>query len=63
MALGLERKPYPWLEDCAIFRDLRKYQTRKVENTKIEELVNDRILPKLDESGHIDRLYNASPAQ
>ena len=39
-----------------------KLRNPKVENTKVEELVDDRILRKLDESGFIDRLYNASSA-
>jgi hypothetical protein len=39
-----------------------KIRNPKVENTKVEELVDDRILRKLDESGFIDRLYNTSPA-
>jgi hypothetical protein len=30
-----------------------------LENAKVEELVDDRILRKLDESGFIDRLYGA----
>ncbi|MCE3241729.1 MAG: ABC-type nitrate/sulfonate/bicarbonate transport system, periplasmic component [Deltaproteobacteria bacterium] len=62
MALGLDRKPYPSLEGLRNIQRLMKIRNPKVENTKVEELVDDRILRKLDESGFIDRLYNASPA-
>jgi len=40
-----------------------KLRNPKVENTKVEELVDDRILRKLDDSGFIDRLYNGGPAR
>ena len=62
MALGLDRKPYPSLEGLRNIQRLMKIRNPKVENTRVEELVDDRILRKLDESGFIDRLYNASPA-
>jgi NitT/TauT family transport system substrate-binding protein len=62
MALGLDRKPYPSLEGLRNIQRLMKIRNPKVENTKVEELVDDRILRKLDESGFIDRLYNTSPA-
>lgn len=62
MAFGLDRKPYPSLEGLRNIQRLMKLRNPKVENTKVEELVDDRILRKLDESGFIDRLYNASPA-
>ena len=63
MALGLDRKPYPSLEGLRNIQRLMKIRNPKVENTKLEELVDDRILRKLDETGFIDRLYNPSPAQ
>jgi hypothetical protein len=40
-----------------------KLRNPKVENTKVDELVDDRILRKLDDSGFIDRMYNAGQAQ
>jgi NitT/TauT family transport system substrate-binding protein len=63
MALGLDRKPYPSLEGLRNIQRLMKLRNPKVENTKVEELVDDRILRKLDDSGFIDRLYNAGQAQ
>jgi NitT/TauT family transport system substrate-binding protein len=63
MALGLDRKPYPSLEGLRNIQRLMKIRNPKVENTKVEELVDNRILRKLDESGFIDRLYNSGRAQ
>ncbi len=63
MALGLDRKPYPSLEGLRNIQRLMKLRNPKVENTKVDELVDDRILRKLDDSGFIDRLYNAAQAQ
>jgi hypothetical protein len=40
-----------------------KARNPKLENAKVEELVDDRILRKLDESGYIDRLYAAQGAK
>ena len=39
-----------------------KLRNPKVESRKVDELVDDRILRKLDDSGFIDRLYNAAQA-
>jgi ABC-type nitrate/sulfonate/bicarbonate transport system substrate-binding protein len=63
MALGLDRKPYPSLDGLRNIQRLMKLRNPKVENTKVEELVDDRILRKLDDSGFIDRLYNTGQAQ
>jgi ABC-type nitrate/sulfonate/bicarbonate transport system substrate-binding protein len=59
MSLGLDRKPYPSLEGLRNVHRLMKARNPKLENAKVEELVDDRILRKLDESGFIDRLYGA----
>jgi hypothetical protein len=63
MALGLDRKPYPSLEGLRNVKRLMKLRNPKAENAKVDELVDDRILRKLDENGFIDRLYNAGQAQ
>jgi hypothetical protein len=58
MASGLDRKPYPSLEGLRNIQRLMKLRNPKVESRKVDELVDDRILRKLDDSGFIDRLYN-----
>lgn len=63
MALGLDRKPYPSLDGLRNIQRLMKLRNPKVESLKVDELVDDRILRKLDDSGFIDRLYNAGPTK
>ena len=58
MLLGLERKPYPSLEGMRNIQRLMKVRNPKAESVRVEDLVDQRFLRKLDESGFIDRLYN-----
>jgi len=60
MLLGLERKPYPSLEGMRNIQRLMKVRNPKAESVRVEELVDQRFLKKLDESGFIDRLYKAA---
>ena len=60
MLLGLERKPYPSLEGLRNIQRLMKVRNPKAESVRVEELIDQRFLKKLDESGFIDRLYNAA---
>ena len=57
--LSLNRKPYPSLEGLRNVQRLMALQNPRVANVKVEELVEDRFVRKLDESGFIDRLYGA----
>ena len=57
MAIGLERKPFPSAEGLRNAQRLMKLRNPKVEKVMVEELIDDRILRRLDESGLIDRLY------
>jgi NitT/TauT family transport system substrate-binding protein len=59
MEIGLERKPYPSLEGMRNIQRLMKVHNPKAERVKVEELIDQRFLRKLDESGFIDRLYSA----
>jgi len=56
MAIGLELKPLPSLESLRNAQRLMKSRNPKLETIKIEELVDDRILRRLDDSGFFDRL-------
>ena len=57
MLIGLERKPYPSLAGLRNIQRLLKLQNPKVGKIKVEELVVDRFLRTLDQSGFIDGLY------
>lgn len=54
---GIDRKPYPTLAGLRNIQRLMKLRNPNVEKVKVEELVDDRFLKKLDESGFIDGLY------
>ena len=56
MAIGLERKPFPSLDGLRNAQRLMKGRNPKLETIKVEELVDDKILRRLDDSGFFDRL-------
>ena len=56
MLIGLERKPYPSLAGLRNIQRLLKLQNPKVEKIKVEDLVEDRFLRALDQSGFIDKV-------
>jgi len=53
---SVERKPYPSLDGLRNIRRLMATQNPKVANVKIEELVDNRFIRRLDESGFIDKV-------
>ena len=56
---GMERKPLPTVESMVHVQRLMKLQNPKIGEVKINELNDDRIVRKLDDSGFIDRAYAA----
>jgi NitT/TauT family transport system substrate-binding protein len=60
---GLDRKPYANLAGLRNIHRLMKLRNPNVEKVKVEELVDDRFLKKLDESGFIDNLYKTYSAR
>lgn len=58
--LSLNRKPYPSLEGLRNVQRLMTLQNPRVANVRVEELIEDRFIRKLDQSGFMDRLYSAS---
>lgn len=60
---GLDRKPYPTVAGVRNVQRLMKLRNPNVEKVKVEELIDDRFLKKLDESGFIDGLYSAYGAK
>ena len=54
---GLEKKPFPSIEGLRNTQRLLKPRNPKLGTIKVEELVDDRIIRRLDESGFIGRLH------
>jgi ABC-type nitrate/sulfonate/bicarbonate transport system substrate-binding protein len=53
---SVERKPMPSLDGLRNIRRLMAVLNPKAANVKIEELVDSRLIRKLDESGFIDKV-------
>ena len=56
---GVDRKPFPSLEGLRNVQRLMKIRSPKVGEVKVENVLDNRIMRKLDESGFIDRAYAA----
>src|SRR5581483_10330244 len=56
---GMERKPLPTVESMVHVQRLMKMQNPKVADVKLDDLIDGRIVKKLDDSGFIDRAYAA----
>ena len=56
---GVEKKPYPTVEGLGNIQRLMKLRSPSVEKVKVEDMIDDRILRRLDQSGFIDRIYAA----
>jgi ABC-type nitrate/sulfonate/bicarbonate transport system substrate-binding protein len=59
----LERKPYPSAEGLLNIRRVLARSNPKVATIQIEDVIDTRVLRKLDESGFIDALYSAPGAR
>lgn len=55
----LKRKPYPSLVSLKKMQSVMATHDARVLAVKIEDLIEDRFVRKLDESGEIDRLFAA----
>jgi NitT/TauT family transport system substrate-binding protein len=56
---SIERKPFPSLEGLRNIRRLMATQNPKAANVKVEELIDTRLIRKLDENGYMDRVAAA----
>jgi hypothetical protein len=54
---GVDRKPFPSLDGLRNTQRLMKVRTPKVGEVNVEDMIDARIMRKLDESGFIDRMY------
>jgi ABC-type nitrate/sulfonate/bicarbonate transport system substrate-binding protein len=59
LVTGLEKKPFPSIEGLRNAQRLLKPRNPKLQTIKVEELVDDRIVRRLEESGFISRLHAA----
>ena len=57
LVTGLEKKPFPSIEGLRNTQRLLKPRNPKLESIKVEELIDDRIVRRLEESGFIGRLH------
>ena len=57
MLIGMDKKPFPSLDGLRNIQRLMKLRNPKMGNAKVEDLVDDQILRRLDESGFIDKLF------
>ncbi|MGN6735260.1 MAG: hypothetical protein ACTHMB_25315, partial [Candidatus Binatia bacterium] len=53
---SVERKPFPSLDAMSNIRRLMAVQNPKAANVKVEELIDARLIRKLDENGYIDKI-------
>ncbi len=53
----LNRKPYPTVERLRSIQKVMALHEPKVLDLKVEDMIDDRVVRKLDQSGVIDRLY------
>ena len=53
---SIERKPLPSLEALRNIRRLMAAQNPKAANVKVEELIDARLIRKLDENGYMDKV-------
>ena len=59
---GVDRKPLASLEGMRNLQRLLRPRNPKIGELKIEDVVDNRIMRKLDESGFIERAYAAQGA-
>ncbi len=59
IAIGMDKKPYPSMDGLRNIQRLMKLRNPKIGNARVEDLVDDQILRRLDESGFIDKLFAA----
>ena len=56
---AVERKPFPSLDALRNIRRLMAVQNPKVATVKVEDVIDNRLIRKLDESGFIDKVAAA----
>ena len=62
MLRGIDRKPFASLEGMRNLQRLLKPRNPKIGDLRVEDVVDNRIMRKLDETGFIDRAFAAQGA-
>jgi len=57
LLVGLEKKPYVAAEGLRNIQRMMATLNAKVLRSKVEDIIDNRFIRKLDESGFIDALY------
>jgi hypothetical protein len=57
IALGMDKKPFPSMDGLRNIQRLLKTRNPKLGDIKVESLVDDQILRRLESSGYIDQLF------
>jgi hypothetical protein len=57
MLIGFEKKPYGVVDSLRNIQRMMATLNPKVASVKVEEVIDNRFIRKLDESGFIDSLY------
>jgi ABC-type nitrate/sulfonate/bicarbonate transport system substrate-binding protein len=57
---NMARKPYPAVDGLRNVQRFTKAQNPRIAEVNVDELIDNRFIRKLDESGFIDRLYATS---
>jgi hypothetical protein len=56
---ALNRRPYPAIERLKSMQKVMAIHDPRVLDVRVEDMIADRFVRTLDESGAIDRLYSA----
>ncbi len=57
LQVGVEKKPYAQVDGLRNIQRMMATLNPKVKKLRVEELIDNRFIRKLDESGYIDALY------
>jgi hypothetical protein len=60
LLVGLERKPYAALDGLRNIQRVMATINANANRAKVDDIIDNRIVRKLDESGFIDGLYRKS---
>jgi hypothetical protein len=57
LQVGVEKKPYAQVDGLRNIQRMMATLNPKVKSIRVEDLIDNRFIRKLDENGYIDALY------